>query len=146
MNKLYLAGAGLMGRGIAQVAADSGMTVCLADLNLELAQMGKERIAADLAAWLADASRPRPLLLDVREPWEYEYCHIPGSELMPMASVPPRLQELPETGPLVCICHHGARSMQVAAFLERAGFEQVHNLTGGVHGWAQQVDPGMPTY
>ena len=101
---------------------------------------------ADLAAWLADASRPRPLLLDVREPWEYEYCHIPGSELMPMASVPPRLQELPETGPLVCICHHGGRSMQVALFLESRGLGEVYNLTGGVEAWAQVVDSTMKRY
>ncbi len=101
---------------------------------------------AELASWLADAGRPPPLLLDVREPWEYQTCHIRDSMLMPMASVPARQQELDPERPVVCICHHGARSMQVAAFLERAGFEQVHNLTGGVHGWAQQVDPGMPTY
>ncbi len=65
---------------------------------------------------------------------------------MPMASVPARQEELDPERPVVCICHHGARSMQVAAFLERAGFEQVINLTGGIHGWALQVDPTMPTY
>ncbi len=102
--------------------------------------------APELAAWLADDKREQPLLLDVREPWEYETCRINGSQLMPMQSVPARQQELDPEQPVVCICHHGARSMQVAAFLERAGFANVSNLTGGVHGWAQLVDPAMPTY
>ncbi len=100
----------------------------------------------ELAAWLADQNRPQPLLLDVREPWEYQTCHIAGSLPMPMSSVPARQQELEPSQPIVCICHHGARSMAVATFLERAGFEQVINLTGGIHGWALQVDGSMPTY
>ena len=100
----------------------------------------------ELAAWLADESREPPLLLDVREPWEFQTCHIAGSVTMPMALVPIRQQELPDDRAVVCICHHGARSMAVGAFLERAGFEQVINLAGGIHGWAQQVDGSMPTY
>ena len=63
-----------------------------------------------------------------------------------MNSIPARLQELDEDLPIVCICHHGARSASVAAFLERNGFTQVTNLTGGVHAWALQVDNSMPTY
>ncbi len=100
----------------------------------------------ELAAWLADNSRVQPLLLDVREPWEYETCHIQGSQLIPMSSIPIRQEELDPEQPVVCICHHGARSMQVAAFLERAGFENITNLTGGIHDWALQVDRSMPTY
>ncbi len=100
----------------------------------------------ELAAWLADNSRPQPVLLDVREPWEFQTCHIAGSLPMPMAAVPARQEELDPTQPVVCICHHGARSMAVGAFLERAGFEQVINLASGIHGWALQVDGSMPTY
>ncbi|HEY8607515.1 MAG TPA: rhodanese-like domain-containing protein [Noviherbaspirillum sp.] len=102
--------------------------------------------APELAAWLADDSRPAPLLLDVREPWEFATCHIAGAVPMPMNSVPERMQELDDDAPVVCICHHGARSMSVAAFLERNGFTRVTNLTGGVHAWALQVDGSMPTY
>jgi rhodanese-related sulfurtransferase len=102
--------------------------------------------APQLAEWLADANRARPVLLDVREPWEFETCRIEGSQPMPMQTVPARMQELDEDSEIVCICHHGARSMQVAAFLERQGFEKVTNLTGGVHAWAVQVDGAMPTY
>ncbi|HEY4541276.1 MAG TPA: rhodanese-like domain-containing protein [Noviherbaspirillum sp.] len=102
--------------------------------------------APELAAWLADPARPRPVLLDVREPWEFETCHIAGSLPMPMHTVPARLDELEEEAPVVCVCHHGARSLQVAAYLERNGFTEVTNLTGGVHAWALQVDNAMPTY
>ncbi len=102
--------------------------------------------APELAAWLADPSRPSPVLLDVREPWEFETCHIAGSRLMPMQTVPARIEELDDEAPVVCICHHGMRSMQVAAFLERNGFSEVSNLSGGVHAWAMQVDPNMPQY
>lgn len=102
--------------------------------------------APDLAARLADASRAQPLLLDVREPHEYAYCHIAGAVNMPMQSVPGRIAELDQEAEVVCICHHGMRSMQVARYLEQQGFASVTNLAGGVHAWAQQVDPGMPTY
>ena len=102
--------------------------------------------ALDLAAWLADPSRPRPFLLDVREHWEFDTCHVEGAALMPMNSIPARIDDLDEDAAIVCICHHGARSMQVAAFLERNGFAKVTNLTGGMHAWALQVDGAMPTY
>ncbi|WP_019141876.1 rhodanese-like domain-containing protein [Noviherbaspirillum massiliense] len=102
--------------------------------------------APELAAWLADDARARPLLLDVREPWEFQTCHIEGAVSIPMNTIPARMAELEEDAPIVCICHHGMRSMQVAAYLERNGFTQVNNLTGGVHAWAQQVDKSMPTY
>lgn len=102
--------------------------------------------APELAVWLADESRVKPVLLDVREPWEFQTCHIADSLLMPMNTVPARMQELEEDAPIVCICHHGGRSMSVASFLERNSFTNVINLTGGVHAWAQQVDSSMPTY
>jgi len=102
--------------------------------------------APQLAAWLTDPDRPAPLLLDVREPWEFDTCKISGSTSMPMQNIVARHAELPQDTAIVCICHHGARSMQVAAFLERQGFTEVSNLQGGVHAWAQQVDPHMPIY
>jgi len=102
--------------------------------------------APQLAAWLADPSRPRPVLLDVREQWEFDLCHLDGATLMQMNSIPARIDDLDEDAEIVCICHHGMRSMQVAAFLERNGFGKISNLTGGVHAWALQVDSAMPTY
>ncbi|MBN8441494.1 MAG: sulfurtransferase [Thauera sp.] len=99
-----------------------------------------------LAAWLADDTQPAPLLLDVREPWEFQICHIGGSQLMPMSSVPARLAELERDRETVVICHHGGRSAQVCMFLAHQGFDKVINLAGGVAGWAAQVDPRMPQY
>jgi rhodanese-related sulfurtransferase len=100
----------------------------------------------DLAEWLADASRPPPLLLDVREAWEFETCHIGGSQLMTMSSITTRLNELDENATIVCICHHGSRSLQVAQFLSNNDFNAVFNLSGGVHAWSLQVDNAMPVY
>lgn len=100
----------------------------------------------ELSTWLADTSRRPPLLLDVREPWETQICSIEPSERVPMQSLPARLHELDPAQPVVCICHHGGRSMHVAQFLSRQGFEDVYNLTGGVDAWARQVDAAMPTY
>lgn len=88
----------------------------------------------------------KPLLLDVREQWEFDHCRIEGSRLMPMQTVPLRLDELDPDMRIVCICHHGARSMQVGLFLESRGFANVVNLSGGVAAWARSVDPAMPTY
>ena len=102
--------------------------------------------APELAIWLADKTKSPPFLLDVREPWEFDTCHIPGVTLMPMQTVPARFQELDPDALIVCICHHGGRSMQVANFLERNGFTQLVNLTGGMHSWAQRVDTTMATY
>jgi len=100
----------------------------------------------ELKKWLADDARPQPVLLDVREPWEFGVCRIEGAQHIPMRTIPLRLSELDRNAELVVICHHGARSYQVAMFLERQGFGNLYNLYGGVAGWAREVDPAMPTY
>jgi rhodanese-related sulfurtransferase len=91
-----------------------------------------------------------PLLLDVREPWEFALASIRidgwQTVAMPMGSVPERLGELDRAQPVVCICHHGVRSAQVVAFLERQGFEAVYNLAGGIDAWSQQIDAAVPRY
>jgi rhodanese-related sulfurtransferase len=99
-----------------------------------------------LAAWLADAGRAKPLLLDVREPWEWQTAHIDGSQHIPMREVPARIAEIDPAREVVAICHHGGRSLQVAAFLEKNGFSRVHNLQGGVDAWSRTVDPAVPVY
>lgn len=99
-----------------------------------------------LANWLADDQRTDPVLLDVREPWEFQLCHIPGSAHIPMGTVPACVDELDRERDIVVICHHGGRSAQVGMFLERQGFARVINLAGGVAGWAATVDPSMAQY
>jgi rhodanese-related sulfurtransferase len=106
-----------------------------------------ERITAgELAAWLADARREKPVLLDVREPWEFEKARIEGATLMPMRELPSRIAQIDEAKEVVAICHHGGRSMQVAMFLEKQGFKRVHNLVGGIDAWSRTVDPAVPLY
>jgi rhodanese-related sulfurtransferase len=106
----------------------------------------KQITPAELAAWLADTTRPAPLLLDVREPWEYALCQIDGSQNQPMQTIPATVEQFDEARPTVVICHHGMRSYQVGVFLERAGFDAVFNLAGGVAAWADEVEPGMARY
>lgn len=106
----------------------------------------EQLLPRQLADWLADKGRPQPLLLDVREGWEYELCHLPDSQHIPMHLVPTRTDELPADRDIVVICHHGARSMQVAMFLERRGFSALHNLTGGIDAWTSEVDRSLRRY
>jgi rhodanese-related sulfurtransferase len=102
--------------------------------------------ATQLAEKIQQEENTSFLLLDVRQPWEFDTCHIPGSRSLPMDQIPTQLHTLDPQIPVICICHHGMRSRQVAHYLEDQGFEHITNLTGGVHAWSQEVDPNMPTY
>jgi len=99
--------------------------------------------ATEMAAYLQQAS---PLLLDVREPWEFEICHIEGSTNLPMGQIPQRVEDLPDSGEIVVICHHGVRSQQVIGFLQGQTTASLINLDGGVDAWAREVDRDMPLY
>ena len=86
-------------------------------------------------------------LIDVREPEEYAYCHLPGSVLLPLDEVPRRASEIRTDGPVVLICHHGVRSAQALGYLrQRLGRTNLLNLRGGVAAWAEQVDAAFPRY
>ena len=86
-------------------------------------------------------------LVDVREDLEFDYCHLPGSYLLPLGEVPRRAAEIRAEGPVVVICHHGVRSAQALGYLrQRLGRTNVVNLRGGVAAWAARVDPDFPTY
>jgi rhodanese-related sulfurtransferase len=106
---------------------------------------------AALAEWFsAIAAETPPLLLDVREPAEWQAASVrpAGIELlqMPMHAIPARLAELDPERPVAVLCHHGGRSMQVAMFLTQHGFERVANVAGGIDAWALHVDPTLPRY
>jgi rhodanese-related sulfurtransferase len=88
----------------------------------------------------------KPVLLDVRETWEYETCHIEGSINISMSNVHKMLDELKQDDETVVICHHGMRSFQVASYLEDNGYGNISNLEGGVDAWAKSVDADMPQY
>jgi rhodanese-related sulfurtransferase len=95
-------------------------------------------------------TEPQAVLLDVRQDWELLLGQIkpPGARTLDidMPELPRRLSEIDDTQPIVCICHHGVRSAQAVAFLERQGFERVYNLDGGIDAWSLEVDPGVPRY
>jgi rhodanese-related sulfurtransferase len=100
----------------------------------------------ELQVALTAESAARPLMLDVREPWEWQLARIDGSQHLPMREIPARLADLDKSHPTVVICHHGVRSLQVIAFLQRQGFANLHNLHGGIDAWARNVDPAVPVY
>ena len=86
------------------------------------------------------------VLLDVREDGEVAYANIDGHTHIAMNLIPLRHNELPDDKPIVVYCHHGMRSMQVALFLEHAGFSDVYNLSGGIEAWSVQIDPNVARY
>ena len=93
----------------------------------------------------------KPLILDVREKWECQIASVQPEDAyelvhMPMGEITSRLQELDPDRPTACLCHHGARSMSVAAFLAREGFESVANITGGIDAWSHERDTKVPKY
>jgi len=93
-----------------------------------------------------ETATPAPLLLDVREPWEFDICSINDSILIPMGQIPAKLESLDPEQEIVVICHHGIRSAQVCHYLERQGYGHMINLTGGVESWAREVDVNMAVY
>ena len=104
-----------------------------------------------LAAWLQTMrAHGEPVVLDVREPQELQMASVraDGFTLLtiPMGVIPPRLNELDPHQPVACLCHHGARSMQVAAFLQSRGFEHVANIAGGIHAWSDELDSSVARY
>ena len=105
----------------------------------------RELNALKLRAYLAETDTD-PLLLDVREPWEFQTCQIAGSQLIPMGQLPAALKALDPERETVVICHHGIRSRQVGRFLEYQGFSGVINLSDGIDGWARDVDREMAVY
>ena len=93
------------------------------------------------------SSNNPPLLLDVREPWEYATAHIEGAKLMPMNEVPGKaFTELDEDQPIAVLCHHGSRSLSVANWLQQQGFAKAQSVAGGIDHWSQAIDPTVPRY
>jgi adenylyltransferase/sulfurtransferase len=86
------------------------------------------------------------MLVDVREPYEYEIARIEGSRLIPLGELEMHVSDLPRTGTLVLQCHSGGRSEQATRLLQEAGFENVFNLEGGIDAWSIEIDPAVPRY
>jgi adenylyltransferase/sulfurtransferase len=86
------------------------------------------------------------LLVDVREPWEFEICRIEGAKLIPMGTVPANLQALDTDDEVICYCHHGMRTLDVAVWLRGQGIEHAKSLAGGIDRWSAEIDPSVPRY
>ena len=86
------------------------------------------------------------VLIDVREPHEYDICRIPESRLIPLGEVPRRMHELNSADEIVVHCRSGARSARAVELLMKSGFRKIHNLKGGILAWADEVDPSVPKY
>jgi len=115
--------------GIGSEPIYAGPEVSVEELRLEMKKKGGELV-----------------LVDVREPHEWEIAHIEGATLIPLSQLPERLAELDGHAEIVTHCHHGARSMKALEILRGAGFGKVRSLAGGIDAWAEGVEPGMPRY
>jgi rhodanese-related sulfurtransferase len=107
-------------------------------------------ISVEEARRLIDAGQgggERVMLIDVREPEEYELARIDGAELIPMRAIPQKLMHFEDREePLLVLCHHGVRSLQVAAWLREHGVENAQSVQGGIDAWSRRIDPGIPRY
>jgi rhodanese-related sulfurtransferase len=87
-------------------------------------------------------------LIDVREPREHKTARIEGAELIPMRDIPSSLAKLDDEdgAPLIVLCHHGVRSLQVVSWLREQGVAACQSMSGGIDRWSQQIDPTVPRY
>jgi len=118
--------------------------VAFCGIGDETAPSGPEITARELKGELDQGKQP--VLLDVREPHEWEIVHLEGARLIPLGQLPNRLGELDGHADIVTICHRGARSLRALEILRAAGFGHVRSLKGGVDGWAAENDPEMARY
>jgi rhodanese-related sulfurtransferase len=86
------------------------------------------------------------LLVDVREAWEHAQCHIEGAALIPMGTIPANLQQLDTDEDVICYCHHGMRSLDVANWLRHQGVKSAKSMAGGIDRWSTEIDPKVPRY
>jgi adenylyltransferase/sulfurtransferase len=86
------------------------------------------------------------LLIDVREPWEYDLVKIPGAKLIPLGTLPANLNALLDADEVICYCHHGIRSLDAAVWLRQQGVASAKSMAGGIERWSVEVDPQVPRY
>jgi len=88
----------------------------------------------------------RLILIDVREPHEHALCRIEGAVLIPMGTIPANLQKLDTDEDVICFCHHGMRSLDVANWLRQQGVPSAKSMAGGIDRWSLEIDPRVPRY
>ena len=107
----------------------------MSEIEISVAELQRRQKAGD-----------KFLLVDVREQWEYDTCRIEGGKPIPMRMIPANLQALDVDEDVICYCHHGQRSLDVAAWLRSQGVESVQSLAGGIDRWSLEIDPNVPRY
>ncbi len=95
---------------------------------------------------LLNQSADKPVLIDVREPFEVEICAIEGSTNIPLQQIAEAAEDLDPDKEYVLICHHGMRSQRAGMIMAAQGFEKLINLVGGIDAWACNIDPQMQRY
>ena len=114
-------------------------------MNVSLDELPYEISIPDVAGLRARGERFT--LLDVREPWEITTASLSGSVNIPMGDIPTRANaELDPDARIVVMCHHGARSLSVASWLRREGFDHSQSMAGGIDQWSREIDPAVPLY
>jgi rhodanese-related sulfurtransferase len=102
------------------------------------------QVSVEEAKALLESDTP-PLLVDCRQAWEHELCHLTGDVLLPLDEVVERAHELERGRPVLVYCHAGVRSINAAVLLEREGFETM-SMRGGIEAWSLRIDPTVPRY
>jgi adenylyltransferase/sulfurtransferase len=115
-------------------------------IGAEPAYNGPEISAEELRRELSEKAAGDLVLIDVREPHEWDIVHIEGARLIPLNQLPERLSELDGHTEIVTHCHKGARSMKALEILKGAGFGKVRSLAGGIDAWAERVETGLARY
>ena len=88
----------------------------------------------------------KPVVVDVREPWEADIAKIEGATLMPLGEFVERAKVLDPAKPVYVYCHHGGRSLQATMWLRRNGFDKATNIKGGIDAWSLEIDPAVARY
>lgn len=132
---LLVAALGVVACGGPEETAVIDPALDLAEVELQLAP------SVDVATVVELQGRDDVVLIDVREQWEYDEAHIPNITLIPMNEVPNRLDEIPQDKTVIVTCRSGNRSGQVVEFLRNQGYDNVHNMEGGILAWQQAGQP-----
>lgn len=138
MKKWWIAGLTLLLALVVLAGCQSTPAAIVAPAEIDLASL-----PTTIDVQTADALRQRDdvVLIDVREQWEYDEAHIPGVTLVPLGELANRVNEIPRDKTVVLTCRSGNRSGQALQFLQQQGFNQVHNMAGGILAWQRA---GLP--
>ena len=126
----------------------AGLSATTVLLGAGLASAAEDSATADLSVQVTGPTHHDQdvTVLDVREPHEWQICHIEGAELVPLSELPARVHELDSSRTYYVHCKSGVRSARAIEFLQEAGFTRLRNVRGGIKAWAEEVDRSMPTY